>query len=168
MFYVRKISNNKGFTLIELLVVIAIIGLLSSIILTTLSSARIKAENSARNQTVHEYINALNLIITDKGTFPDPGAGIWCLGDYPLNTCIYYSTTEVESITLHNLFSVYLPTLPKLKPIKTDSGILTDSPFYTCGPGCTEGRFIWFLQGMGQACLPDYNPVSWDGITLCW
>jgi prepilin-type N-terminal cleavage/methylation domain-containing protein len=42
-----KMKNQKGFTLVELLVVIAIIGILSSVAVVNLNSARSKAKIAA-------------------------------------------------------------------------------------------------------------------------
>ncbi len=53
----RIMENRKGFTLIEMLVVIAIIGLLSSIIVIGLGSARSQARDARRMADVKEIQN---------------------------------------------------------------------------------------------------------------
>jgi len=58
----QKLRNaTRGFTLIELLVVIAIIGLLASIVLVSLSSARRKARDSRRVGDLRQIQLALEL-----------------------------------------------------------------------------------------------------------
>ncbi len=62
--------NKKGFTLIELLVVIAIIGLLSTLAVVALGSAREKARDSKRLSDVKQMQTALELYFTDYNTYP--------------------------------------------------------------------------------------------------
>ncbi|MBC7766571.1 prepilin-type N-terminal cleavage/methylation domain-containing protein [Arenimonas sp.] len=64
-------KNNKGFTLIELLVVIAIIGLLSSIVLASLSDARGKARDTKRIGEIRSIEKALMLYsLSNNGNVP--------------------------------------------------------------------------------------------------
>ncbi len=61
---------RSGFTLIELLVVISIIGMLSSIVLSSLNSARGKARDAKRREDLHQVFNALVLYYSDHGNYP--------------------------------------------------------------------------------------------------
>jgi len=60
----------RGFTLIELLVVIAIIGILSSVVLASLSTARTKSRDVARVATVKQIGNGLALYQLDLNDYP--------------------------------------------------------------------------------------------------
>lgn len=62
-------KNREGFTLIELLVVVAIIGLLSSVVLTSLNSARLKARDAAVRQGVRELAKLFELDYDGTGSY---------------------------------------------------------------------------------------------------
>lgn len=68
--------NKKGFTLIELLVVIAIIGLLSTLAVVALGSAREKARDSKRLSDLKQVQTALELYYTDQGSYPTAVAAV--------------------------------------------------------------------------------------------
>lgn len=74
---------TRGFTLIELLVVIAIIGMLASIILSSLAQSRAKARDARRLEEMKSLQQSVELYIAKYGTVPMPatyGRGHSCLG----------------------------------------------------------------------------------------
>lgn len=68
--------NKKGFTLIELLVVIAILGLLSTLAVVALGSAREKARDSKRLSDLKQVQTALELYYTDQGAYPTAATAV--------------------------------------------------------------------------------------------
>jgi prepilin-type N-terminal cleavage/methylation domain-containing protein len=66
----EKPNQSQGFTLIELLVVIAIIGLLASVVLVSMNSARIKARDTARLANIKQIQKALETYHVDNGAYP--------------------------------------------------------------------------------------------------
>ncbi len=63
-------KRNKGFTLIELLVVIAIIGILASIVLASLNSARKKSRDARRVADVKQIQLALEMSFDSNKAYP--------------------------------------------------------------------------------------------------
>lgn len=94
----KRITPLTGFTLIELLVVIAIVGILASIIVTSLISARSKARDSKRLADLKTISTALEFYYDDTGHYPlattwvtgcnRPGTANWIPdgADYTWNT----------------------------------------------------------------------------------
>ena len=69
-------KEERGFTLIELLVVIAIIGILSSVVLASLNSARQKSRDARRIGDVKQLQLALELYYDSNNGYPSSTAAL--------------------------------------------------------------------------------------------
>jgi type II secretion system protein G len=91
MWYLNKKMSwrDKGFTLIELLVVIAIIGILASIVLVSLNSAREKARVARVKADLHQLRNAIGMLEIDTNLHPNKISVSPCVQDPEvyLNSC---------------------------------------------------------------------------------
>ncbi len=71
----HKKTLKAGFTLIELLVVVAIIGILASIVLASLNTARQRSRDARRVADVKQIQLALELYFDSCGEYPDTYSG---------------------------------------------------------------------------------------------
>lgn len=69
-FFKKNNIMQKGFTLIELLVVVAIIGVLATIVLSSLSAARTRARHARFVSNMENYTKLVELQYFENGAYP--------------------------------------------------------------------------------------------------
>jgi type II secretion system protein G len=100
-----KFKNNIGFTLIELLVVISIIGLLASVVLVSLSSARQKSRVAKRLTDLKQVQTALELYYGDYNRYPTTTLGAF------RGECSAWGSLNATSV-IPGLVPTYLNKMP--------------------------------------------------------
>ncbi len=89
-------SHNKGFTLIELLVVIAIIGLLSTLAVVALNSARQRSRDAKRVADIRQIQTALELGFSELQIYPTAASGL-TLGESASNSLVLCNDTGIPA-----------------------------------------------------------------------
>jgi prepilin-type N-terminal cleavage/methylation domain-containing protein len=144
--------SNKGFTLIELLVVIAIIGILSAVVLASLSTARIRAQDATRISDIKALKIAIEMYNGVSSGYPSSNGssnGDVMLGDSMLNS---------------KLVPKYIPVMPAI--------LVSDGDHYY-GGGATSGvgtRYSLYVVLSSGACKTGINVDSGDwgaSVPLC-
>ncbi len=137
-------SYYSGFTLIELLVVISIIGLLSSIVLASLNSARMKANDSARISDVKALKSAVEMYYNDTHMYPQYG--------------VADTAQFVKRLTI--LVPTYLTSMPHVFKDDADQYVWSGTDSYGLYI-YTEASHAYCKMGVNM------NPLWWNGSPDC-
>jgi prepilin-type N-terminal cleavage/methylation domain-containing protein len=139
---------RKGFTLIELLVVVAIIGILSTIVISSINNARASARDAQRLSDIRTIQTALEAYASENGgRYPTPG---WV-----------YSNNATNWENLGDQLGIALPTDPLNEAGTAGSGS------YTYGYwGRNTSRYCFGRAYMLVVNLERKNDTS-PGIYFC-
>jgi len=134
-----KLTRTSGFTLIELLVVVSIIGLLSSIVLGAVLTARSKATQAKLIQEMISIRKAAELYLNNNGAYPT---------------------------SLVQLVPTYLPSTPvnPFSLIQFIFGTESTAASIYCGTDIDSGRFFVYSVVSGISVpIPNAKVLNFTG-----
>ena len=139
---------RKGFTLIELLVVIAIIGILSTLAVVALNSARQRSRDAKRVSDIRQIQTALELGFSEVSNYPTASA--IALGTANYDVLCNNSGTAAFQADVTGCTTVYMGLVP------TSPTPNASSYEYTSSTGSAAYMLTFTLEGAtGQLAAGD-------------
>ena len=161
--------SARGFTLIELLVVIAIIGILSTVVLASLSTARMKSRDARRIADIKQLQLALELYRDSNNKYPTTLAA--------LTTGGYMSVIPKDPSTGSNyIYAANDPAGGACNPSSyhigavledTTNNALTQDPDAAAATTCTGTQNADF-SGTSQDCAVTAGTAQPGGTEKCY
>ena len=158
-----KNTARKGFTLIELLVVIAIIGLLSTLAVVALNSARAKSRDAKRISDVKQVQTALELYFADQGGYPSPTAGLVLGGTGAGRLC---DAGFQDAACTTTTYMGQVPAAPTPPSANTYAYTGKDSAGVDCTSGgkCASYEILFTLEGQTGSLALGSRTATPNGI----
>ncbi len=146
------VQQRKGFTLIELLVVIAIIGVLASVVLASLNTARLKARDARRISDFRQLKIALAFYFDKYGKYPN---------ETPVAT-----NPHIDNF---NNMAQQLVTEGFLSSIPKDPSSPSINYQYYNYLGSTGGLLVTSLESVPPTTVGPYGSfrINWGGPNWC-
>ena len=168
----RGDSPKYGFTLIELLIVVAIIGLLATISILALNSARAKARDAKRTADIYQISQAMMMYYDANGKFPTSSSVI-CLGFNDGENC-WGDASLLGSTSFNSALKPYINALPKdpsYNQRTQGNGYIyipsNQSVAYHCSASNSNGHLIlWYPDSKTGSSFPDSDCLG-KGYNAC-
>lgn len=140
-----KDQGIRGFTLIELLVVIAIIGILSSVVLSSLNTARSKGYDAERVSNMREVEKALEVYAADhNGKYPIKSGSNWN------GTCAAWVVLPQNGAIPGLVAGGYIPELPIDPEVNTTAN--TCCYLYNSSSDGSDYKYLMYNCPTSKAC----------------
>lgn len=158
--------RQGGFTLIELLVVIAIISLLSSVVLASLNSARVKARDARRLADINQLRIAMNLYASDNnGQFPPAPGAWWCLGHTTATSC--WNGQYTGSDSLNTALQPYISVIPDDPKSHGHSPSTCYGDAYAYSNNGADATLHWYYENASVPTATACLPGTYGGVNSC-
>ena len=163
----KFLKNSKGFTLIELLVVIAIIGILSSVVITSLNSAREKSKIASIKSTLKQLYNQASLNQLDNGSFIGSNdTSLNCTGTG--NNLLKIAQPLIDQGVYVKCFSFYQPAYNDIYLRFGATALIYDTGELKAWSVGENGVVRWDRNDLTSVNLPGGNTKNWsDAKTAC-
>jgi general secretion pathway protein G len=153
------LKNKKGFTLIELLVVIAIIGLLSTLAVVALTSARQKSRDSKRVSDMKQLQTAMELLFSSNNSYTIVAG---CTA--PKAVSDLACATAPFTDYLPNAATMKDPSTGAATPLCTAASAAICQYAFTTTPGDTTYKVNFYLEAKTGDLAAGVHEVSPAGL----